>query len=116
MTEQERKKSHPTNLTYAWENQTLTVEDMIPKIQEYAIDRRVPITHTEAESIARQIHRAYKKYHDPSEYAGDFMLEFAGDSIRRVLSAADNLNQRVLAVYHRYFYNCVPGDWREKLR
>lgn len=104
--------THPVDLTHKWEGQTLTVEDIVPKIIQYASDRKVPITPSEAESIARQIHRAYKKYHDPAEYAGDFMFEFANDSIRRVFSIADNLNERALIIYHYYFYNCVPGDWR----
>ena len=111
-----KEEPHPTDLTHKWEDQTLTVEDIVPKVTAYGIQRKVPLTSEEAMSISRQIHRAYKKYHDPSEYAGDFIWEFAGDSLRRVLSVADNLNQRALIVYHYYFYNCVPGDWREKLR
>ena len=109
-------KTHPAQLTNKWQDQTLTVEDIIPKVIEYSQDRRIPITDDEAASIARQIHRAYKKYHNPSSYAGDFMVEFAGDSIRRVMAAGDNLNLRTLNIYHYYFYNCAPGDWREKIR
>lgn len=93
----------------------LTVEDIEPKVAEYATGRNVPLSPAEARSIARQIHKAYKKYHDPTSYAGDFMLEFAGDRISHVFSAADNLNAKALIIYHYYFYNCVPDDWRKKL-
>ena len=110
------EKQHPVNLTHKWEDQTLTTNDIMLKVLAYAKGRRVPLTVSEAQSIARQIHRAYKKYHDSSEYAGDFIWEFAGDSLSRVFSAADNLNERALIVYHYYFYNCAPGDWREKLK
>ncbi len=107
---------HPISLTVLWQDQKLTVEDIIPKIVEYSRDRNIPVNPEEAERIARQIHRAYKKYHDPTQYVGSFMVEFAGDSLRRVMSAGDNLNLRVLNLYHYYFYNCAPGDWREKIR
>jgi len=109
------KPIHPINLTNLWQDQKLTVEDIVPKILEYSRDRKIPVTDEEAASIARQIHRAYKKYHDPKEYVGNFMFEFASDSLRRVMSAGDNLNLRVLNIYHYYFYNCAPGDWREKI-
>ncbi len=110
------KPTHPVTLTGKWHDKELTVEDIIPKVLEYSGQRKTPLTHEEAESIARQIHRAYKKYHDPKSYAGDFMAEFAGDSFSRIMSIADNLNARVLCIYHSYFYNCAPGDWRTKLR
>jgi len=114
--EEQYKEPHPADLTHKWEDQTLTVEDIAPKVAAYGRHRKVPLTPEEAQSIARQIHRAYKKYHDASEYAGDFIREFAGDSLQRVFSIADNLNERALIVYHYYFYNCAPGDWREKLK
>ena len=107
---------HPAVLTGKWVDQKLTVEDITPKILDYSGQRRTPLTQEEAESIARQIHRAYKKYHDPSNYAGDFMVEFAGDSLNRVMSIADNLNMRALGIYHYYFYNCAPSDWRNKIK
>lgn len=109
-------ETHPIDLTHKWQDQTLTVEDIVPKVVAYAEDRKIPLVLDEARIIARQIHRAYKKYHDPPEYAGKFIRELAKDSVRRVLMVADNLNQRALIVYHYYFYNCAPGDWREKLR
>ena len=116
MTYNKENEPHPADLTHKWEDQTLTVDVILPKVVAYGIQRKVPLTVEEAISIARQIHRAYRKYHDPELYAGEFILVFAGDSVRRVLSVADSLNQRALIVYHYYFYNCVPGDWREKLK
>jgi len=115
MAEVKNREPHPADLTHKWCDQTLTVEDIMPKVAAYGRQRKVPLTPEEARSIAKQIHRAYKKYHDPTEYAGDFIWEFAGDSLRGVFSVADNLNQRALIVYHYYFFNCAPGDWREKL-
>ncbi len=88
----------------------------MPKITAYGVARKVPLTLDEAQSIAKQIHRAYKKYYDRDKYAGSFIREVAGDSLRRVFSVADNLNQRALIIYHYYFYNCAPGDWRQKLK
>ena len=107
---------HPAELTLKWDKQTLTVEDIAPKVAAYGEQKKVPLTQEETMSIARQLHKACRKYHNPKHYAGEFIPEFAGDSLRRVLSVADNLNQRALIIYHYYFYNCVPGDWREKLK
>lgn len=86
------------------------------KVAEYGAYRKVPLTSAEVESISRQIHKAYMRYHDPAFYAGEFIPELAGDRLSRIFSAADNLNERALIVYHYYFYNCVPGDWRERLK
>ncbi len=107
---------HPEDLHRKWDEQTLTVEDIVPKVTEYGIHRKVPLTLEEVMSISRQIHRAYRKYHDPTYYAGEFIPALAGDSLSRVFSVADTLNERALRIYHYYFVNCVPGDWREKLR
>lgn len=113
----ERETSlHPSDLTHKWLEQTLTVEDIALKVSAYGEQKKVLLTSKEAMSIARQIHRAYMKYHDPTAYAGNFIREFASDSLRRIFSIADNLNERALIVYHYYFYNCVPGDWRERLK
>ena len=106
---------HPVTLTHKWEDQTLTVKEIAEKIDAYGVSLKVPLTKKEAMSIARQIHRAYKKYHTPKEWAGEFIYALAQDSVRAVFSVADNLNRRALIVYHFYFYNCVPGDWRERL-
>lgn len=110
------EKLHPIDLKLLWDDQKLIVEDIIPKVLEYSGQRKTFVTNDEALCIARQIHRAFMKYHDPASYAGDFMLEFAGDSLLRIMSIADNLNARALGIYHSYFYNCAPGDWRTKLR
>lgn len=110
------QSTHPTDLKILWDDQKLTVEGIIPKVLDYSTQRRTYLTKEEAESIARQIHRAYKKYHDPLSYAGDFMIEFAGDSLTRIMSIADNLNVRALGIYYSYFYNCAPGDWRTKIK
>ena len=107
---------HPGDLHRKWDEQTLTVEDIVPKVTAYGIQRKVPLTLEEVMSISRQIHKAYRKYHNPTYYAGEFILALAGDSVSRVFSVADNLNERALIVYHYYFYNCVPGDWREVFR
>ncbi len=107
---------HPEDLHRKWDEQTLTVEDIVPKVTAYGIQRKVPLTLEEVMSISRQIHKAYRKYHDPKCYAGDFILALASDSVSRVFSVADNLNERALIVYHYYFVNCVPSDWRGKLR
>ncbi len=105
---------HPEDLYGKWVEQTLTVEEIVPKVAAYGA--KILLTQEEIMSISRQIHKAYKKYHDPTLYAGEFIPALARDSVSRVFSVADNLNERALIVYHYYFYNCVPDDWREKLR
>ena len=107
---------HPTSLTVKWMDKILTVEDIIPKIREYAGQHRVNFNERNTESVSRQIYKAYLKYHDPNVYAGDFVREFANDSVKGAMAYADNVNQRGLIVWHYYFYNCVPGDWRERLK
>ena len=105
---------HPEDLYGKWVEQTLTVEDIVPKVAAYGA--KILLTQEEIRSISRQIHKAYRKYHDPKCYAGEFILALAGDSVSRVFSVADNLNERALIVYYYYFYNCAPGDWREVFR
>lgn len=101
---------HPIELTNKWADCELTTNDIIPKVLDYSNQRTIPITEEEAVKIARQIFRTYLRYHDPEVWAGNFLDAFAGDSIRGVMSAADNLNCRALNIYHYYFYNCVPSD------
>ena len=108
--------SHPETLYGKWCNQSLTVEDILVKVIQYARERSIPLSTPEATSIARQLHRAYRAYYDPKEYPGEFIVEFASDSFRRIIDKADTTNRKALFVYHLYFYNCAPGDWREKLK
>ena len=105
---------HPEDLYGKWVEQTLTVEDIVPKVTAYGA--KILLTQEEIRSISRQIHKAYRKYYDPTYYAGEFIPALAGDSLSRVFSVADTLNERALRIYHYYFVNCVPVDWREKLR
>ena len=104
---------HPEDLYGKWIEQTLTVEDIVPKVTAYGA--KILLTQEETLSISRQIHKAYRKYHN-QEYAGEFIQALAGDSVSRVFSVADNLNERALRIYYYYFYNCVPDDWRKRLR
>ena len=62
------------------------------------------------------IYRVYNKYHDPKYYLGDFGRALAEDSYKNICNYADSIDRRGLYLYHYYFFNNAPGDWRVKIR
>lgn len=98
----------------SWNSNTLNSNEIYHKIVEYSRDLGFMICEEEAWYITGTIMRACKAYHEGTKF-NEFIVQLANDSIRAVFAVADQTNRKYLAVYDRFFYNCVPGDWREKL-
>jgi len=111
----DRVHVHPSTLHMQWERNDLRVPDVKVKIAEYANTYRIPMEFDEFESVARTLVTACKKYHGDVTISNEFIRELARDRISSTMMYADNVNRRLIPVYNAYFYNCVPGDWREKL-
>ena len=107
--------THPTYITGKWLDRELTMDLVFAKIELYNTELKLNLNVRELTSIAWQLHKAYDRYFTGS-YAGDFIPELAGDSFRRIMSVADNTNRKAVYLYHMFFYNCAPADWREKLK
>ena len=107
---------HPSDLTAQWNNNELNANMVYEKLEEYARDQHLNLTIDELCYLARTILQACKMYHDRGSTYNDLIWALAGNNFNEIMLTADNINKKCVGVYHKYFYNCVPADWRERIR
>lgn len=100
-------------LYFDWQSDELQPEDVLEKIQQMIREENTPSLPEDAKHLTRMIMLLYENYHgryDPE----DFLIALKSDSFKDIMNVADNVNLRGLVILHKYLYNNVPGDWRNK--
>jgi len=47
---------------------------------------------------------------------GHFLTAIINNDFGEACGRADNTNRKVLTIYDKFLFNCIPADYKEKLR
>jgi len=102
-------------------NKTLTQEDVKDwlKVQgqvKFLIEKQALIE-KDLDHVAMCMHHIYLAYHRiiPPTGLGHFLTAVIQNDFMEACGRADSTNRLVLPLYATFIYNCVPGDYRERI-
>jgi hypothetical protein len=84
----------------AWTLQEHEIEGLTPEDIEHVVD------------CLWSLHEWY--WHD--RFVGHFLTAVLKNDFGEACGRADGVNSKVLPIYDKFLYNCIPADYKEKLR
>lgn len=122
--EQVKRMDQEQDLLYKWMHETLTIEDIAEWVDRNAQGKHVDLepeyvtshikTYRDAVAhISRLIHKIYRKYHDANLTMGSFLWALVENDFDEAVAHADSTSTKGLLLFHLYFYNHAPRNWRE---
>jgi len=100
----------------------LTTDDINKWLREQGqikfLCEKEALTEDNLTHIAKCMHSIYLAYHNiiPPTGLGHFLTAIIQNDLAEACRRADRTNRLVLPLYAMFLYNCVPIDYREKMR
>lgn len=98
-----------------WCEQKLELDEVIAEVTRIGVRNKVSLTDKEAIALANMIMQIYYKYHKPGRIVGHVAMALIENDFYRFFRRADLTNGRAAVVYHEYFYNWAPTEWRRNI-
>jgi hypothetical protein len=98
-----------------WCEQKLELDEVTAEVKKIGVRNQVSLTDKDAAHIAGLIMGIYYKFHAPERVVGHVSMALIKNNFYRFFRKADLTNGRAAVVYHEYFYNWAPEDWRQRI-
>ncbi len=99
-----------------WSLKTLDLDEVAAEVKKIAKRNYVEVEDAQAVRLADMIMQIYYKYHQPDRVIGHVARALIRNDFYGFFRRADILNAKAAVVYHEYFYNWAPENWRARCR
>jgi len=94
-------------------NGSLTKQDIESWVKKQSEGKL--LSNEETSHVANCLTAIFKWYHEGYE-PGHFLSSVLRNNFMSACTSADSTNSKVLPLYAKFLYNCVPGDYVTKIK